>query len=131
VRRVGAGFNGDGVRVGLLGDGHLQFSDDLATDPRWEVFADVARRAERGLDGLDLVELDEEVLACPLTVKDLPAGVLLTRRTGGFSDRDRSLFASLASQLSMGMENARLYHQPDGLFLLPVHVTRRRHGPAG
>ncbi|MGH3565629.1 MAG: adenylate/guanylate cyclase domain-containing protein [Pseudonocardia sp.] len=116
VRRVATGFNGDGVRVGLLGGGHLQFPDDLATDPRWEVSADIARRAERRLDGLDLVELDEDVLACPLTVKDQPAGVLLTRRTGGFSDRDRALFASLASQLSMGMENARLYHQLDGLF---------------
>lgn len=116
VRRVATGFNGDGVRVGLLGGGHLRFPDDLATDPRWEVSADVARRVERGLGGLDLVELDQEMLACPLTVKDLPAGVLLTRRTGGFSDRDRSLFASLASQLSMGMENARLYHQLDGLF---------------
>jgi class 3 adenylate cyclase len=59
---------------------------------------------------------DEAILACPLTVKDTPAGVLLTRRPGGFSERDRSLFASLASQLSMGMENARLYHQLDGLF---------------
>ena len=58
----------------------------------------------------------DALLACPLTVKDLPAGVLLTRRTGGFSERDRSLFASLASQLSMGMENARLYHQIDALF---------------
>ena len=60
--------------------------------------------------------LDEAILACPLTVKDKPAGVLLTRRQSGFSERDRSLFASLASQLSMGMENARLYHQLDGLF---------------
>ena len=42
--------------------------------------------------------------------------MLLTRRQSGFSERDRSLFASLASQLSMGMENARLYHQLDGLF---------------
>jgi class 3 adenylate cyclase len=62
------------------------------------------------------VELDDALLACALTVKELPAGVLLSRRPGGFSERDRSLFASLASQLSMGMENARLYHQLDGLF---------------
>ena len=69
------------------------------------------------------------MLACPLTVKDQPAGVLLTRRHGGFSERDRSLFASLASQLSMGMENARLYHQLDGLFR-PVHVPGRGHRAA-
>jgi class 3 adenylate cyclase len=66
--------------------------------------------------GVEPVLLGDDVLACPLTVKDLPAGVLLVRRAGGFTDRDRSLLASLASQLSMGLENARLYHQIDGLF---------------
>jgi class 3 adenylate cyclase len=118
VRRVADGFGGDGVRVGLLGSGRLQFPDELATDPSWRVADDLTQRAERAVatDGLGTVPLDDEVLACPLTVKDRPAGVLLTRRPSGFSERDRSLFASLASQLSMGMENARLYHQLDGLF---------------
>jgi class 3 adenylate cyclase len=79
---------------------------------------DLTQRAEAAVatNGLGSVTLDEAILACPLTVKDRPAGVLLTRRPSGFSERDRSLFASLASQLSMGMENARLYHQLDGLF---------------
>jgi len=112
------------VRVGLLGGGHLRFPDDLATDPSWEVADDVSRRVEESVEnggGLEPVTLDSTgseraILACPLTVKDKPAGVLLTRRQNGFSERDRSLFASLASQLSMGMENARLYHQLDGLF---------------
>jgi class 3 adenylate cyclase len=120
VQRVADGFGGDGVRIGLLGGGHLRFPDDLATDPSWRVGDDVTRGAEaavgNGAARLGAVTLDEAVLACPLTVKDLPAGVLLTRRSGGFSERDRSLFTSLASQLSMGMENARLYHQLDGLF---------------
>ena len=119
VRRVADGFGSDGVRVGLLGGGRLRFPDELATDPSWHVADDLSRRAEVAVeapDGLGSVTLDEAILACPLTVKDTPAGVLLTRRTGGFSERDRSLFASLASQLSMGMENARLYHQLDGLF---------------
>ena len=124
VRRVADGFGGDGVRVGLLGGGHLRFPDDLATDPSWEVADDVSRRVEESVEnggGLEPVTLDSTgseraILACPLTVKDKPAGVLLTRRQNGFSERDRSLFASLASQLSMGMENARLYHQLDGLF---------------
>jgi class 3 adenylate cyclase len=119
VRRVADGFGGDGVRVGLLGGGHLRFPDELATDPSWLVGADVARRVEVSVGergGMEPVTLDEAILACPLTVKDKPAGVLLTRRRNGFSERDRSLFASLASQLSMGMENARLYHQLDGLF---------------
>ena len=124
VRRVADGFGGDGVRVGLLGGGHLRFPDELATDPSWLVAADVARRVEASVGergGMEPVTLDpmgsdRAILACPLTVKDKPAGVLLTRRRNGFSERDRSLFASLASQLSMGMENARLYHQLDGLF---------------
>jgi class 3 adenylate cyclase len=119
VRRVADGFGGDGVRVGLLGGGQLRFPDELATDPSWLVGADVARRVEASVGergGMEPVTLDEAILACPLTVKDKPAGVLLTRRRNGFSERDRSLFASLASQLSMGMENARLYHQLDGLF---------------
>jgi class 3 adenylate cyclase len=119
VQRVADGFGGDGVRVGLLGGGHLRFPDELATDPTWRVADDVTRRVEESVDdrgGMEPVTLDQAVLACPLTVKDKPAGVLLTRRQSGFSERDRSLFASLASQLSMGMENARLYHQLDGLF---------------
>jgi class 3 adenylate cyclase len=119
VRRVADGFGSDGVRVGLLGGGRLRFPEELATDPTWRVADDVTRRAEEAVaarNGLGSVTLDDATLACPLTVKDLPAGVLLTKRPGGFSERDRSLFASLASQLSMGMENARLYHQLDGLF---------------
>lgn len=119
VRRVADGFGSDGVRVGLLGGGRLRFPDELATDPSWHVADDLTRRAEAAVeahDELGPVTLEDAVLACPLTVKDTPAGVLLTRRSGGFSERDRSLFTSLASQLSMGMENARLYHQLDGLF---------------
>jgi class 3 adenylate cyclase len=52
-----------------------------------------------------------------VTVKDRPAGVLDVRRArGGFADRDRWLLRALASQLSIGLENARLYRQLDGLF---------------
>jgi class 3 adenylate cyclase len=52
-----------------------------------------------------------------LTVKDLPAGVLDVRRARGrFADRDRWLLRAFASQLSIGLENARLYRQLDGLF---------------
>ena len=116
VGRVASGFQGDSVRIGLLRENRLHFPEELATDPSWEVPQNVARRAWAAMASLDAVELDTEVLACPLTVKDLPAGVLLTRQVRGFTERDRSLFASLAAQLSMGLENARLYHQIDGLF---------------
>src|SRR3954454_7873698 len=124
VRRVADGFGSDGVRVGLLGGGRLRFPDELATDPSWRVADEITHSAEAAVgNGHDLgsVTLDSgetggAILACPLTVKDTPAGVLLTRSASGVSERDRSLFATLASQLSMGMENARLYHQLDGLF---------------
>ncbi|MGD9528640.1 adenylate/guanylate cyclase domain-containing protein [Pseudonocardia sp.] len=116
VHRVGSGFVGDAVRIGLLRDNRLYFPDEFASDPRWQVGDRIARRAWAGMASLEAVELDTEVLACPLTVKDLPAGVLLARQARGFGERDRSLYASLAAQLSMGLENARLYHQIDGLF---------------
>lgn len=115
VGRVASGVPGHEVRIGLLADGALTFPDELCTDPRWTVPDHVARRASEP-EGLHPTEPAPDTLACPLTVKDLPAGVLLIRHRGGFSERDRSVFASLASQLSMGMENARLYHQLDGLF---------------
>ena len=109
VTRVAEGFGGHAVRIGLLTDGALRWPAELCTDPGWTDVPDPPPGVEPAL-------LDDGALACPLTVKDLPAGVLLVRRTGGFTDRDRSLLASLASQLSMGLENARLYHQIDGLF---------------
>jgi class 3 adenylate cyclase len=112
VRRA-AGFGADAVRVGLLADGRLQLPPELSTDPSWFP-------APGALSGLETssgaVEVGPGVLAVPLTVKDRPAGVLLARRGAGFADRDRALFASLATQLSLGLENARLYHQLDGLF---------------
>lgn len=122
VRRVASGFGGDGVRIGLRTEGALEFPAELCTDPGWLLPEQLVGRVEQSLDGgLDVVEVDgvgEDgvVLVCALTVKELPAGVLLARRSAGFSARDRSLFASLASQLSMGLENARLYQQLDVLF---------------
>jgi class 3 adenylate cyclase len=116
VRRA-AGFGADAVRVGLLSEGRLDFPPELATDERWMPDPAAVAHLERSADGrTDAVELPDGVLACPLTVKEHTAGVLLARRPGGFGERDRSLFASLATQLSMGLENARLYHQLDGLF---------------
>ncbi|MCO1657116.1 adenylate/guanylate cyclase domain-containing protein [Pseudonocardia humida] len=116
VRRA-VGFGADAVRVGLLSDGRLDFPPELATDERWMPDPAAVAHLERSADGrTETVELPDGVLACPLTVKERSAGVLLARRAGGFDERDRSLFASLATQLSMGLENARLYHQLDGLF---------------
>jgi class 3 adenylate cyclase len=53
----------------------------------------------------------------PLDVKGHATGVLeATRARGVFGEADRSLLRSLASQLSIVLENARLYHQIEGLF---------------
>jgi class 3 adenylate cyclase len=57
------------------------------------------------------------MLVLPLTVKGNPAGVLeVVRPRGEFAERDRALLRSLSSQLSIALENARLYHQIDALF---------------
>lgn len=112
-----SGFGTDAVRVGLLAGGRLEFPPELCTDPAWTPDDSVvARLARTPNDGMAAIELTPGLLACPLTVKERTAGWLLAHRPRGFGDRDRSLFASLASQLSMGLENARLYHQLDGLF---------------
>ena len=55
-------------------------------------------------------------LTLPLTVKGRSVGVLEVRRAGDFDERDRMALATLANQLSIGLENARLYQQLDVLF---------------
>src|SRR3712207_6622049 len=114
VRRLAAGFDREAVRIGLVRDGRLEFPEGLATHPHAPVPAEVSLAPDPHGGGPR--ELGPDVLACPLTVKDRTAGVLLARRPSGFTGRDRALFASLATQLSLAMENARLYHQLDGLF---------------
>jgi class 3 adenylate cyclase len=112
VGRVVAGFGCDAARVGLLDGGHLVFPPELASDARLPV----PPHLEQGLEQRGPFDVGPELVACALTVKDRPAGVLVAHRRGGFAGRDRALMASLAAQLSMGLENARLYRQLDGLF---------------
>ena len=119
---VADGLAPDRVRLGLVVDGRLQLDDDLASG---------------ALAGRHLVEErrgEGATLALPLMVKDHPAGVLLVDRPrGSFADRDRAVLESLASQLSMALENARLYRQIDGLFrqyISPNVVTTLLADPA-
>jgi class 3 adenylate cyclase/peptidoglycan/LPS O-acetylase OafA/YrhL len=51
-----------------------------------------------------------------LQVQGRQAGVIEIRRSGELSERERSVLASLASQLATALENTRLYVQLDGLF---------------
>lgn len=117
VRRVGQGFGGARVRVGLIGDGVLRFPAVLSTDESWQLGEDAPALIARALgERLTATDIGPELLAFPLTVKERMTGTLLAWSPGGVSARDRSLLASLATQLSMALENARLYHQLDGLF---------------
>lgn len=84
------------VRIGLVAEGRAQ----------------IGSRAYE-FDGADPVERDGRI-AFPLTVKSRLAGVLEVPlgRTG----QDRALAATLAGQLSISLENARLYQELHTLF---------------
>ncbi|WP_051399756.1 adenylate/guanylate cyclase domain-containing protein [Haloechinothrix halophila] len=119
-------FRQDRLRLGLLRSGELSFPvaapDGTVTDTSrpGTSLADTApsAAADQALDTLELTTSpDGATLALPLTVKGRPAGVLEAHRPGSqFADADRALLASFASQASIALENARLYHQLDGLF---------------
>ncbi len=89
------GFGGDVIRFGLVRGGQMEFPADMATD-RWG---------------------DGETLSIPITVAGTPAGTVEVQRpTGTFADRDRSMVETLAAELSIALENVRLYDQVEGLF---------------
>ena len=97
LRHLAAGFGQDQLRVGLVRDGRLEFPAELATGRRW-------------LPGAPTADF-------PLVVKGHQAGVLQVSRTDGeLVERDLAVLRSLASQLSMALENTRLYRQLDDLF---------------
>jgi class 3 adenylate cyclase len=73
--------------------------------------------AEQALATRQPVQAADDRWVLPLLVEGKPAGVLAARRIHGrYGERDRPVLASLASLLSVTLENARLYHQLDGLF---------------
>jgi class 3 adenylate cyclase len=109
LRHAGAAFRRDRLRIGLLEEGTLRFPG-APEDGEGGPAAEAVRTVEPAeADG---------VMALPLSVKGRPAGVLEIRRPSGlaFEERDRSVLQSLASQLSIALENARLYRQIDSLF---------------
>ncbi|MDV6011942.1 hypothetical protein F8178_05520 [Haloechinothrix sp. LS1_15] len=73
---------------------------------------------EQAMGSLEAVEPpDGRRYVVPLDVKGNAAGTLEARReVGTFGEADRSVLRSLANQLSIVLENARLYHQLEGLF---------------
>jgi class 3 adenylate cyclase len=127
VELTGQALRPDALRVGLVEGEQLVFPPSMRAGGWPEQNGDGEQPAGDGgdpagaaLKSLEPVEEQEEAggrLCLPLTVKDRAAGVLDVRRAeGGFADRDRWLLRALASQLSIGLENARLYRQLDGLF---------------
>ena len=123
---TGRAFRGDTLRVGLLEQGRMRFPPELQTEELTHTVhaVDDEHREAAIAEALMTLEpaetrLDGHIrcLILPLAVKGHPAGVLEVRRSGtAFEARDRSLLESLASQLSIALENARLYRQIDTLF---------------
>ncbi len=121
---AGRAFRRDVIRIGLLEQGQLRFPPELEThEPAMDRIDEEQRQAAIAevLLTLEPVEtrLDGQLraLVVPIAVKGHPAGVLEVHRSDRtFDVRDRSLLESLASQLSIALENARLYRQIDTLF---------------
>jgi class 3 adenylate cyclase len=124
LARVGGAFGQDRLQIGLVREGRLELGGDLALHERVLARLEAAESA-RG---------DGTILVLPLTVKGLAAGVLeVARPHGGFPDRDLWLLRSLSSQLSIALENARLYRQIDDLFrqyMSPAVATALLADPA-
>jgi class 3 adenylate cyclase len=114
---LGNRFGRDDVSLALLHDGHLRPVGPAALPATAELTVDRARPVEH--DGS---------LVLPLLVKGEVAGVVgFRRRRGEFDDGDRAMAASVATHLSVQLENTRLYRTIDMLFrsyLAPSVVTR-------
>lgn len=117
---VAGAFGRDVIRVGLVEEGQVRFPASLSSMSGSEPDEGAAAAAERVVASRSAAEESDAGVArliLPLTVKDRVAGVLEVRRTGpGFAARDRAVLESFASQMSIALENARLYRQIDVLF---------------
>ncbi|MDP8930050.1 MAG: GAF domain-containing protein [Actinomycetota bacterium] len=113
-------FGRDRLRVGLLDGDRLDFPHELSGSTPAPGGADVERIAAEVVATLEARESrigGGSLMALPLTMKDRAVGVLeVHRERGEFGPGDRSLLESLASQLSVAVENTRLYGQLDSLF---------------
>jgi adenylate cyclase len=103
-----AAFQRDRLRFGLVRDGTVAFVDGA---PVRDAASHTALSTLR-----PTVSADGSTFALPIAVKRKVAGVLEAHRPAGFSEPERAVLTSLASQFSVTLENARLYAQLDGLF---------------
>jgi class 3 adenylate cyclase len=106
-----AAFRDQDLALGLLRGGTLTLVDGQGTADEGQWGAAVASLAP-------VASRDGRVLVLPLQVKGRAAGLLEVRNRHdvAFGDADTALLQSFASQLSIALENARLYHQIEGLF---------------
>jgi class 3 adenylate cyclase len=106
-----ATFRGQDLARGLLRDGKLTLVDGQGS-------ADDRQHGAAMTSLAPVASPDGQVLVVPLQVKGRAAGFLEVRdrRGAGFGDADTALLQSFASQLSIALENARLYRQMEGLF---------------
>jgi class 3 adenylate cyclase len=103
--------------LGLATEGGLEFPSDLAAGPPLPLDDALVNAAKAAIAGHEPVAVEGGLLVYPLTVKGTSAGVLAARPADTeSSQRDQALLSSLAIQLSIGLENARLYRQLDVLF---------------
>jgi adenylate cyclase len=119
IALIAAGFGHDAVRIGLLTEGQLRFPFELTNRAQWPApdSPERHRALNESLRSLEPVDLGASGLVLPLTAKGRAAGVLEVHRPNmALKERDRSLLQALASQLSIALENARLYGQMEGLF---------------
>lgn len=113
VTHIAGSFDRYAVRVGLVEEGRLVFPPALAAGE----LPDTEHAARAALAVGEAVTSPSGALIVPFTVKGHPAGVLAAGRPGEpVPDRDAALLASLASQIAIALENARLYHRLDVLF---------------
>ncbi|MFD8496447.1 adenylate/guanylate cyclase domain-containing protein [Amycolatopsis sp. NPDC059657] len=108
---VRGAFGGDQVRIRTVRNGRLQTAAGaMEFDEEHLAKSVLASREPAEPEGRGLIVL-------PLTVKDRASGVLeVYRPQGTFSPHDRFVLRSLAGQISLALENARLYQHLDGLF---------------
>ncbi len=114
-------FRRDQIRIGVLNDGQLRFLTTERSQSVGPAIAEVRKQTlAKALRGAPIVEAAVNggvLLALPLMVKSHTVGVLeVVREHGVIADRDRWLLRSLASQLSITLENVRLYRQIEVLF---------------
>ncbi|NJN16102.1 MAG: GAF domain-containing protein [Oscillochloris sp.] len=110
-------FRRDTFRIGLIREGRLDYAGGLQIGPN--PVRDPAQRTR--LIGTVMRERrpveEAGISVLPLLVKGRPVGVIeVSRSNGAFAEHDRHLLQAFAGQLSVALENARLYHQIDALF---------------